>query len=175
MALSDDDLEQAFAIHPAGNFQAIYDRYSGPLFRYLSRFTTSPQQSEEILHDIFVELLNSKFQTSESGSLKSWLYTLAKNKAINHRRKSSRETGSENIEHESNEDLEASLIQANLLIHLRNVEGNLPHDLHQTWQLRKNGLDYNAIASQLSVPLGTVKSRFSRIVELLRKEFGDGH
>ena len=54
----------------------------------------------------------------------------------------------------------------------RECENNLSTDLRETWNLRKDGFDYQEIADRLSIPLGTVKSRFHRLTLILRKELG---
>lgn len=167
---TDDELETAFARAPEANFHAVYGRYSGPLFRYLYRFTGNNQSSEEILHDIFVELMNGKFRSSDQGSLKAWLFTVAKHRGLNLRKKSFRETKEDMSLVSSERNLEDETIQSNLLSSLAKAESRLPADLQETWNLRKRGLDYQQIAEALAVPVGTVKSRFSRLVEFLRKD-----
>ena len=153
-------------------FRSLYDRYSSPLLRFIYRFTSNQQIAEEILHDIFLQLLNDKYNASE-GNLKSWLFTVAKNKSLNHAKKASFETSEESVivNAASESDLEQSLITHNLFKNLSLVESNLPADLKQTWNLRKQGLDYQQISKALSIPVGTVKSRFSRLVDHLKKEF----
>lgn len=167
--MTDEELESLFVKNPEKSFQAVYDRYSGPLFRFLYRFTGNNQASEEILHDIFVELLGGKFR--EEGSLKSWLFTVAKNRGLNYARKSVRVVQKDLSREVSVQNLEEETIHAGLLSHLQKVEAYLPLDLKETWNLRKSGMDYAQIAEKLSIPVGTVKSRFSRLVEVLKKEF----
>jgi len=169
MELADEELERLFVKSPEKYFRDVYDRYSGPLFRFLYRFTGNNQVSEEILHDIFLEVWNGKFR--EVGGLKSWLFTVAKNRGLNHVKKSSRVVQKDLSQEVSTQNLEEETIQAGLLLHLHKVEPHLPVDLKETWSLRKSGMDYNQIAVALSIPVGTVKSRFSRLVEVLRKEF----
>ena len=169
--MSDEEIERSFLWDSEKYFQLVYDRYSGPLFRFLYRFTGNNQASEEILHDIFIELFAGKFSFSESGGLKSWLFTVAKNRGLNHRKKALRETKQDLSLVPSEENLEQNTMQLGLLSHLAKIERHLPHDLKETWDLRKNGLGYAEIAETLSVPVGTVKSRFSRLVEFLRQEF----
>ena len=171
--VDDTELESAFAKAPEKYFQAVYDRYSGSLFRFLYRFTGNNQSSEEILHDIFAELIAGKFKSTDTGSLKSWLFTVAKNRGLNHRKKSSKESQINVDDLASDSSLEEQTIKHGLLLHLARAEDVLPIDLKETWNLRKLGLDYNEIAEKLSIPVGTVKSRFSRLVEILRKEFGN--
>lgn len=158
-------------------FQRIYDRYSSSLFRYLFRFTGDAPTAEEILHDIFVQLLDEKFKETPGGTLKAWLFAVAKNRGLNHLKRAStraalsspRDSGLQIIDRRT--DLEGHIIAKNLLSQLAHHESNLPQDLKETWELRKQGLDYQEIATALAIPVGTVKSRFSRLVELMRTEF----
>lgn len=154
-------------------FRSLYDRHSGPLFRFIYRFTVNQQVAEEILHDIFIQVLNEKYNSQSEGSLKSWLYTVAKNKSLNSIKKASFEK-KEQVEVNNavcGSNLEESFISDNLLKRLSTVEKELPLDLQQTWNLKKQGLDYQQISQKLSIPVGTVKSRFSRLVDHLKKEF----
>lgn len=171
MEISDEDLEHNYLSKPDQYFKAVYDRYSSSLFRFLFRFTRNNQASEDILHDIFLELINGKFKATDGGTLKAWLFTVAKNRGLNYQKKAVREVKDDLTHCESNKNIEDETIQQNLLSHLTKLEINLPPDLKETWHLRKAGHDYQVIATKLSIPVGTVKSRFSRIVEILRKEF----
>ena len=154
-------------------FRVLYFRHSGPLFRFVYRFTVSSSSAEEILQDIFEELLKSHLNPAENLNLKSWLYTLAKNKSLNFIKRSKREITNELVVENARDegDLELSIQNENLLSRLANAEEKIPSDLAKTWQLRKDGMDYQQIADHLSIPVGTVKSRFSRLVEFLKKEF----
>jgi RNA polymerase sigma factor (sigma-70 family) len=168
----DTELQNSFIANPESYFRDVYDRYSGPLFRFLYRFTANNHASEEILQDLFLELLAGKFKSTEGGALKAWLFTVAKNRGLNYHKKNSREVKIDLSDFSSSVDLENQVIEKNLLRRLSKAVQSLPPDLQETWNLRKSGLDYQEIATTLSIPVGTVKSRFSRLVEYLRKEFG---
>jgi RNA polymerase sigma-70 factor (ECF subfamily) len=150
----------------------IYERYSGPLFRFIYRFTLNRQAAEDLLQDIFEQLLAGKFSGDSGANVKSWLFTLAKNKSLNFVKKASFETLAPSVLEKAQDqaDLENSLIGENLQIKLSLATNQLPPDLLQVWQLRKNSYDYKEIAVRLSIPVGTVKSRFHRLVEFLKKE-----
>jgi RNA polymerase sigma-70 factor (ECF subfamily) len=173
--ISDEDLYAQLPDSPIAAFQALYERHSGPLFRYLYRFTANGPVAEEIAQDIFTHLLEGRFRGGDGASLKAWRYELAKNKSLNHLKKAARESRDEaatRARADGNADLEASAIGAALLRKLAAAERALPCDLRQAWQLRKQGLDYNEIATELSIPVGTVRSRLHRLLERLRREFG---
>ncbi len=67
-------------------------------------------------------------------------------------------------------NLENQTIDSDLINNLHLAEKTLPAELQDTWSLRKKGLDNLQIAQELSIPLGTVKSRFHRLVDFLKKE-----
>jgi len=156
-------------------FRAHYERYSGPLFRFIYRFTNNQEAAEEILHDIFIKLLAGDFREGPDCSLKAWLYTLAKNRCINVLKKQSHEVKNAHAVDAAaaDFDLEEQTFNKNAFAQLRLAEKTLPADLQATWELRKQGLDYQEISQALSVPVGTVKSRFSRLVDYLRKEIAN--
>lgn len=170
---SDEDLYSLVLEKSGASFKVLYNRHSGPLFRFIYRFTINRESAEEILQDIFIQLLSGKFKSSLDANLKNWLYTLAKNKSLNHLKKTSFETKNESlvVVASSDNDLESKTIDGNLLDKLAFAEELLPDDLKKTWQLRKQGFDYQQIAAKLSIPIGTVKSRFNRLVNHLKKEF----
>lgn len=156
-----------------GAFKVIFDRHSRTLFSFIYRFTVNQQAADEIVQDIFAELLSGKFTESFDGSLKSWLFTVARNKSLNLLKKKTFEmfTGEDFNERKDDQDLEYRIIHSDLLGRLSRSESILPPEILQTWSLRKQGLDNNQIANQLSIPVGTVKSRFFRLVEIIREEF----
>lgn len=59
------------------------------------------------------------------------------------------------------------------------VLGELPESFRRPLELREiDGLEYDEIAAELDIPVGTVRSRLSRgrgmLVTALRNELGDG-
>ncbi len=154
-------------------FQYLYGRHSGALFRFIYRFTLDKAAAEELLHDVFVQLLSGKLDPESSTNVKSWLFTVAKNMSLNYSKKSKREIKNEDLvlSAVSDESVEGEFQTRELMGRLAVVENQLPEDLSRTSQLRKEGLDYQEIADRLSIPVGTVKSRFSRLVDFLKKEF----
>lgn len=156
---------------PEKGLRLIYERYAGPLIRFTIRFTEDQAAAEDILHDIFSELLDGKFHEATDANLKGWLFTVAKNKSLNSQRKKSRETLLDPDGLQTNTDSEASALHEWGLRKVEEVGQSLPSDLRKTWQLRQQGLNYQQIADRLAIPVGTVKSRFSRLVSVMKKEF----
>lgn len=175
MADNEDEIQAWLRHGPEKAFPAIYKRFSGPLFRFIYRFTGSHHSAEEILHDTFLELLSGKFSESSGSNLKSWLFTVARNKSLNFQKKNSFEIKNlEVIDNTASDfDLVEKTVGESRLQKLAAAEKHFPQDLQKTWDLKKQGYDYQQIATELAIPVGTVKSRFFRLVEHLKKEFKD--
>lgn len=167
---SDEEMLRIMKTDRELGFRRIYDRYGGPLLRFIVRFVGSQQIAVEILHDIFVELLEQNFRELKDGSLKNWLFTVAKNKSLNHLRQNKREVKSPQlIENAQTEDLETKMELRNLAQAVILLEPQLPKGIREVWDLRRQGMSYLTISQRLMIPVGTVKSRFHSLVNLLKE------
>lgn len=168
------DLRSDEDLYLTAYFQELYDRHGSPLFRFIYRFTLNREIAEEILHDIFMQLFCGKYTPNGSGSLKSWLYTVARNRSLNHLKHAAFEIKSDFVVESAPApcDLESQVRDADRARELTLAETRLPSDLQETWRLKKQGLNYEQIAAHLSIPVGTVKSRFHR---LIKHQIGRAH
>ncbi|MNJ96717.1 ECF RNA polymerase sigma factor SigW [compost metagenome] len=172
MLKSDEEILKSWKEDPHEGFRLLYDRYAGSLLRFVYRFTGNQEQAEEILQDIFTEVLKAQFESADF-NIKAWLFTIAKNKSLNFERKKRREVPSDKWIQDAVDphSTEEQIATNQIFERIHNFHSQLPKDLARTWDLRKQGLDYKEIASELDIPIGTVKSRFSRIADFFKKEF----
>lgn len=154
------------------DFQPIYARFSAPLFRYIYRITKSEALAEEVLHDVFFAYIEGRYEAQTGVDLKSWLYMVARNKSLNCLRHRSFEVSSPGVLESvlDSKNMELELIEKKAFQTLKVAETKMPTELQETWHLRKQGLGHAEIAQALSIPVGTVKSRMHRMVEILRRE-----
>ena len=69
----------------------VYNRYHGPLYRYISFHVNNPQTVEDLTSEVFTRLL-SAIQKGQlpTESLKAWLFRVASNVVNSHHRQGSR-------------------------------------------------------------------------------------
>jgi RNA polymerase sigma-70 factor (ECF subfamily) len=172
MMVTDEEILRSWERNSQEGFRLLYDRYAGVLLRYIYRFTGNQEQAEEILQDVFTEVLKTDFANFDH-NFKAWLFTVSKNKSLNFERRKKREVLSDESVQRAVDPhgMEEQISHAQILCRIEDLQIHLPADLAKTWSLRKQGLDYQEIASELKIPLGTVKSRFSRLVDYFKKEF----
>lgn len=81
------------------NFEEIYKRYYGLVFETAKKYTVNTYDAEDILQETFTALYCDMQKRGQEGyrNIKYWLSTVAKNKALNKRRKEERTILQEDI------------------------------------------------------------------------------
>jgi RNA polymerase sigma-70 factor (ECF subfamily) len=65
------------------SFEAIYDAYAGPLYRFLLLRTGEPADAEDLLQRVFVKVIEALPRYQDRGlPLGAWLFRIARNVAI---------------------------------------------------------------------------------------------
>ena len=83
-----------------GAFEEIVDLYREPLIFFISRYTGDFETAEDLAEDVFVELIIHPGRYGFRSSFKTYIFTIGRNKAVDHIRKRSRLSlvGEENLE-----------------------------------------------------------------------------
>ncbi|WP_040228276.1 RNA polymerase sigma factor SigX [Bhargavaea cecembensis] len=68
-------------------FHRIYDDYHQDVFRFLIYMTKDRSLSEDLMHEVYVRVLKSYGGFEGKSSEKTWLFSIARNVAIDHFRK----------------------------------------------------------------------------------------
>ncbi len=172
------------------------------IYYTLKKFDTSTpdeylrDSSADVCHDFFMDRFEQVLRkyNSSKGSFRTWLYRCSSSYAIDHLRKKSsqslgkeaplqvdeeewksyyilKEIAVEAIDNPHHEREQSELIQ----IVMRYVEA-LPEHYRRTVKLRLEGLSDEEVAKELKVPVGTIKSHYSRAKQILRDRLkGDGY
>lgn len=171
---SDEALYEAMLAGDMRAFDALYERFERPLFGFIRKQLSQPAEAEDVLHEAFLSLLRDKAGARRALSLKAWLFQVARNLCLNRARSQRRASRALEKEHSMTREGEAHPEQA--LEHeqshaaLRTAVAKLPTELSELYHLRSSGLSYEEMATVLSIPVGTVKSRMHQLVNRLREE-----
>lgn len=74
----------------AVDWDALYREHGPALLRYLRRLTKSPDNAEELLQDVFTRAIRARRTPGPAPEIRSWLYRIATNAAIDHLRRERR-------------------------------------------------------------------------------------
>lgn len=83
---------------PALDIQALMDRYERPLVRYAQSITGDLESARDVVQDAFIKYIRNRTgaetalipESTEARHVESWLFTVARNGALDHLRKFSR-------------------------------------------------------------------------------------
>ena len=163
--------------------EQLYERYAGPLFSLLRRVTGDAAAAEELLQDVFFKLWrNAHVYQVSRGPLEPWLFTLARNRALDHMRlkrekQRRRELGSDVLPSQVvSPRPEEWMDQRRRAQRVRELVALFPDKQRRALELAFfEGLTHSEIAAAMSEPLGTVKSWIRAALLRLRQELEEAN
>ena len=180
LALNDHPDESDLALlreMAAGRVEALnflYDRYGRMLLVYLTARLHDRQWAEEVLQDVMLTAWNGARNFQGRSSVKTWLFTIARNQAANAytRRKPGPDPLDSEIAGLSGISPEQLLEQSLNGAALQEAILQLPEEQRETLELLFfQELSQAEVAQVMRVAPGTIKSRLSRARANLRKVF----
>ena len=176
-----DDLVQRAQRGELPAFNAIVLRYQDHVYSLVLRMLTHREAAEDVTQEAFVSAWRH-LDSFRGGSFRSWLFTIAANRARDELRKGVRRpTTSLDAARDDPDraDLdpvddgpspESAAEQGELRAALDVALAELPDDWRQVVVMSDvHGMDYAEIAQATGIALGTVKSRLSRARARLRE------
>jgi len=118
---NDKDLYKSFLDGDSESFEKIVLKYKDSIIYFISRYTKDIDIAEDISQDVFVYILLNKEKYDFNYSLKTYLYIIAKSRAINYIKKESKVVSFNEIEKFCSEDeeLEEKIFKDNKAKQLR--------------------------------------------------------
>jgi RNA polymerase sigma-70 factor (ECF subfamily) len=167
---SDDDLAASAAHGDAAALEALYDRYSAAVMGLSVRILGDSAAAEEIVQETFWRLWRSMTDyRAERGSMQNWLFTIARNLAIDalRRRSTHPQTVQDNADTpllERLPDPHSDVVEAVWLSFqrdgVRRALAELPEAQRRVIELAYfGGLTRQEIAAATGEPLGTIHTR----------------
>lgn len=152
----------------------LYDNYSNALFGVIDRIIQSEDISNDVLQDAFVKIWkNIDSYTNEKGSLFTWMLNICRNTAIDETRSKQykKQLQNQNIEDSVNSVNRVEKVEIKVdHIGLKEVVAKLKPD--QKLLIDKiyfEGYTQEEASKELSIPLGTVKTRIRAAILHLRE------
>lgn len=151
--------------------EAIFKRYSGPVYSVALRVLHDSGQAEDVMQEIFLQLWRSpQAFVLGRGSLGAWLVVVARNRAIDVLRRRKPTDAVEDVVLAAPCDLAAEAERNAMMEKVRSILASLPVEQRKSLELAYfEGLSHTEIASRTGDPLGTVKTRIRLGLMSLRK------
>ena len=81
---SDEDLMLAYAGGAAASFDRLYARHKGPVYRYLLRHCGNAATADELVQDVWTNVIRARATYAPTAKFTTWLYTLAHHRLVDH-------------------------------------------------------------------------------------------
>lgn len=164
---------------PSARVQQMYEAHADSLLLFLLGVLRDRGQAEDVLQQTF-----SKFhqqlqnQPVEKEITAGWLFKVAHNEALQLRRREQRTTrhasGIAWFQQSLHSDLKDALVDQEEGERVRQALGTLSLELRQVVELRVfDDLKFREIAEYLGVPQGTVLTRMTRALRILKQHLQD--
>ena len=173
--MRDNDISLAKRIS-AGDKAAmkqVYDLHSGPLFHFVKNWLADIHDASDLVHETMLEVWQKADRFQGRSSLKSWIFSIARNKSIDRNRKGSRLSYTD----ESHDvvDTDVSPLEAVQYSQDAAALKDCVSRLSETHQRMIHlafyeDLSYREIAEIEGCPIGTVKTRILHAKKLLQRD-----
>ena len=139
-----------------------------PLCLYALNITESYEDSEDIVQQIFVELLEKAVVGSlEVGNMKGYLYTVVRNRAVKYVKKDQEKVSVESAMYLTDENILSISVEEEALVW--NWIDALPTERRNIFLMAKQqGMKYKEIAEQLDISVKTVEGHMGKALKTLR-------
>lgn len=160
-------------------FGALYLRYVNPIFRYLCSRTGNVQEAEDLTSQTFITALQAIPQIRHEERFASWLFTIARNKAMDHFRKQRSHPEVQTDDPQvfvKKQDLTAAILQSERVRQLSLLLEELDEEALELLRLRFLGeLTFKEMAETLHRSPSAVKKSFYRLLARLKSQLEDSH
>lgn len=108
---TDKELYKEFLLGNNKSFEEIVIRHKDSIIYFIQRYTKSVDIAEDLTQDVFVYILMHKKNYRFEYSLKTYLYTIAKSKALNYIKREKRIVALDENQYEDLEELEEKVFK----------------------------------------------------------------
>ena len=160
------------------SFEELFRTYYAPLCSFAQKYVGDSDEAKDIIHYVFVRLWQKREEVDFSTSLKSYLFTSAHNRCLNHIRDRKKLVHYDNPHQESElgeyldsrDYLEASETEAKI----NRALDELPEKCREIFIMNRfDKLKYREIAEKLNISVKTVETQMSRALKTLREKLAD--
>lgn len=154
-------------------FEALFQRWAGPLLRYLGRMLRDQGSAEDLVQEAFLRVYRARERYEPGARFSTWLYTIATRLALNELRRPSRQARHSDVEPgygEGSAALAADEPAVDDVVHARRLGASVEEALGELperqrvalWLAAVEGLSYAEVASALETTEKSVKALVHR-------------
>ena len=152
-------------------FEQLYDRHETSVWRFVFRSVQNNALTDDLVQEVWFSVTRSALSYEPTAKFKTWLFTMARNRVIDHVR-TAKNHASIDAENEEGESMFSDLAADSRLGPMRQVSSReqakalldaieqLPEDQREAFLLQAEGdMSVEEIAAAIGVTFETAKSR----------------
>jgi len=150
-------------------WEELVDATASDLYRMAVSFTRHRGEAEDLTQEVFLKLWQNLHRYEPGSTFRAWAFRIARNMFVDAYRRARAERKATWVDPEfleslpGGDDPHTSTVRQQRLEMARSALGRLPEDLAKLILLRDFAdWSYEELAEELTLPLGTVKSRLNR-------------
>jgi RNA polymerase sigma-70 factor (ECF subfamily) len=179
--LQSDDITTGYLLQLSADdpqFDQVYLEHYAALHRYAYTVLNERALADEMVHEVFLKLLEKQKGVAVHTSLKAYLYRSVHNECMNYLKRSKvkqrYETYTINKIDPHTENPLGKLQYRELELRLREAINELPEQCRTVFQMsRFDELKYAEIAGQLGISIKTVENQIGKALKRLRLQLAD--
>lgn len=151
-------------------FRKIYCDLYPRLLSFSLKYVKDQFVAEEVVEECMLYLWERRMDLEPVKDLKSYLYTMVKNKCFSYLRNNYKEIPLETANYETISQEDQYIIEEETHAILMKAVEELPEKCKKVFKMSCiDGMKYKDIASEMDITVNTVKSQRSRAIELLKR------
>lgn len=156
-------------------FDSIYRKYSKKVYHYTLSLVKSPEDAENVLQDVFLNLWLNRCKLEKCSSVRFYIFTMAHNAAISIIRKKIKESlfieKLKSMQNRSENSTVTDMENDTLSYKLTDIINELPGRQKEVFTLHKlEGLKYVEISKRLNISTNTVENHMARALKAIRQK-----
>jgi RNA polymerase sigma-70 factor, ECF subfamily len=174
--ISNEELFQHIKENNSNALKELFFRFNKNLCYFVFSYVKDSLASEDIVSDIFIDFWEKRDRIVITGKVKMYLYTAARNKALNYKRDNSIQfenlDAADRLTLKMNDNPENKLNYEELKKILDGLVDTLPEKRRLIFQMRRfDGMTHDEIAEILNISKNTVKNQMVKAIEFLNTQY----
>ena len=173
VSLPDRDLIRRTLGGDAQAFDLLVRRYQEPIFRLTHRMTRNAEDAKDLAQEAFVQAYRNLGSFRQEARFSTWLYRIAMNLCLTHRKTAAREAPDEPDDRlrDERDDSLTTLVATERAQAVEAAIAALPPQQQATLTLRvQHGLSHREIAEVLGCAEGTAKANYFHAIRALQRK-----